>query len=704
MRSESIMTRRCGLVGLLLVSLALGCGTPAGGPGRVDQLLGRLAGYGYSGTIAVLHHGRPLHEAAYGYADAERGVPMSTEARFDIGSLTKPFTAALVLSLEEDGSLSTDDSLGAVLPDVPSDKAGLTIHELLTHTSGLIRSAASLGITEASTRAEFLDAVLESELLFEPGERFEYSDTGYDLLAAIVEQVTGRDWSFLLETRVLEPAGLRVTGYAANGGLSSDAKGPLAWSHSAPLGVPWPETREGPSPASWFNRGSGGLVSTASELAAWADALWNGKILSPASLARMTSPQVSVGDGRSYGYGWFVTSSDHGRVIYHGGDIAGYKAHLAHYVDEGLIFAVLHSVAGWERVTDQYAIAAWFGEGPVPPPPAIEAEDLERLAGTYRVGESVMVAWPEAGRLAVEADGETLVGALFASAGTGADERTKDARAVVEALQRQDLAALQSRLRDRDLAAGMGRRLIGIWSMLARRFGAAEGWEVLASQPAQDGTVVSVVRTHRGDRSDLMRFVWRGDRLVAVGGDEGLRRPTAVFVQTGKGQAARFEPATGRTTLLDFEPVADPDRVEIRVADRALTALRDRATSIDPPGRSLVRELLPVVVRRGVSAGMKEYERLVAAEPDRIETGESALNSLGYALLHMRATDRAIGVFSYVVEENPESWNAWDSLGEAQLAAGDTTASRASYTRSLRLNPDNDVARRMVEGFVAPLE
>jgi len=629
---------------------------------------------------------------------------MSTDARFDIGSLTKPFTAALVLSLVEDGSLSTTDTLGSVLPGVPSDKAGITIHQLLTHTSGLVRSAASLGITEASTREEFVAAVLQSELLFEPGERFEYSDTGYDLLAAIVEHLTGQEWSPLLDTRVLEPAGLQMTGYATGDDLSSDAKGPVAWSYAAPLGVPWPETREGPAPASWFNRGSGGLVSTASELAAWADALWHGKILSPKTLARMTSPQVSVGDGRSYGYGWFLTSSDHGRVIYHGGDIAGYKAHLANYVDEGLIFAVLHSVAGWERVTDRHAIAAWFGEGPVPPPPAIDAGELEGLAGTYRVGESVMVAWPEAGRLAVEADGQTLVDALFAAAGTGADERTEDARAVVDALQRQDLAALQSRLRDRDLAAGMGRRLTGIWSILARRFGPADDWEVLASQPAQDGTVVSVVQTHRGDRSDLMRFVWRGARLVAVGGDEGLRRPTAVFVPTGEGKAARFEPATGRTTRLDFEPFVDPQRVEVRVSDRAMMANRDRATSIDPPRRSLVRELLPVIVRRGVPAGMNEYERLAADASDRVQTGESALNSLGYALLHMRATDRAIGVFAYVVQGNPESWNAWDSLGEAQLAAGDTTASLASYRESLRLNPDNEVARRMVEGVVRPVE
>lgn len=685
---------------VLLPLLAASCTptpSPAPGPHRVDQLLDRLASYGYSGTIAVADRGRPAFEGAYGFADAERRLPMSIDARFDIGSLTKPFAAALVLKLQEDGVLSTGDSLGGLLPDVPPDKAGITVHQLLTHSSGLVRTAASLGVTEASTRAEFLAAVMDSPLLFAPGERFEYSDTGYDLLAAIVERLAGRPWPELLHERVLRPAGLRVTGYATEqpDATAADSVGPMAWSYAPPLGVPWPE-RDRPWAPSWFNRGSGGLVSTAKELRAWMQALLDGKVLSVGSLGSMTAPQITLDDGRSYGYGWFITDTDHGRLVYHGGDIAGYKAHLAYYADEDLIFAVLHSVYGWERVTNRHAIAAWFGTGPTLPPAVTDAADLSGVAGTYRVDDEVMIAWPEAGRLAVEASGQLLVDAVFAAAGTGADERTRDARTVVEALERGDLATVQARLRDRDLAAGLGRRMLGIWSFLADRYGPVDEWTVLGSQPAQDGTVVSMVRTRRGDRTDLMRFVWRGEALVAVGGDEGLRRPTATFVPVGPGRAARFEPATGRTALLSFEPAADPERVSIGADDEPLIAVRDRMNVVPPPDRSLVRALLPLIVESGVGAGLREYERLVADDSDPAETGEDALNALGYALLHMGAADSAVELFRYVAERYPDSSNAWDSLGEAQLAAGDTVGGRQSYAESLRLNPENETARRVV--------
>ena len=193
-----------------------------------------------------------------------------------------------------------------------------------------------------------------------------------------------------------------------------------------------------------------------------------------------------------------------------------------------------------------------------------------------------------------------------------------------------------------------------------------------------------------------MRFVWRGEALVAVGGDEGLRRPTAVFVPVGPGRAARFEPATGGTTLLHFDPPADPDRVAIRVSDEPLRAVRDRIDVVPPPDRSLVRALLSVIIDDGVEAGIREYERLAADDSARVEEGEDALNALGYALLRMGATNPAVALFRYVAGLYPNSWNAWDSLGEAQLAAGDTVAGRKSYAASLRLNPENETARRVV--------
>jgi len=242
----------------------------------------------------------------------------------------------------------------------------------------------------------------------------------------------------------------------------------------------------------------------------------------------------------------------------------------------------------------------------------------------------------------------------------------------------------------------MGRRMMGIWASLAERFGPAYDWTVLGSQPAQDGTVVSIVRIHRGQRTDLMRLIWRGEALVAVGGPEGLRGPTAVFMPVGPGRAARFEPATGRTSIITFDPALDPDRLTIRLRDGEVDAVRDRDNVVVPPKRSLVRELMPVILQNGIEQGIRKYERLAANDAAWVETGENALNSLGYALLRTDAVDPAVALFRYVTPVYPDSWNAWDSLGEAQLAAGDTLAGRRSYAQSLRLNPDNETAREIV--------
>jgi Flp pilus assembly protein TadD len=111
---------------------------------------------------------------------------------------------------------------------------------------------------------------------------------------------------------------------------------------------------------------------------------------------------------------------------------------------------------------------------------------------------------------------------------------------------------------------------------------------------------------------------------------------------------------------------------------------------------------MPVILQNGIEQGIREYERLAANDAAWVETGENALNSLGYALLRTDAVDPAVALFRYVTQVYPDSWNAWDSLGEAQLAAGDTLAGRRSYAQSLRLNPDNETAREIVGAENAP--
>jgi CubicO group peptidase (beta-lactamase class C family) len=666
---------------------------------RVGRLLESLAGYGYGGALAVAAGGVVVHRAGYGQADRERGTPVEAGTRFDIGSLTKPFTAALVLRLVEDGELALGDTMGGLLPGTPADKSAITVEQLLTHTSGLVRSAAALGVGEDTHREAALEAMMGSELLFAPGERYEYSDTGYDLLAAIAEMRTGEPYPALLARLVLAPAGLEQTGYAAGGGAigveETGGDEAVAWGYSAPFGVPWSEDREGLSAPTWYNLGSGGLYSTVEDLLRFESALRAGKILAPGTVERMTTAHAPIAEGRAYGYGWFVEESPRGRLVYHGGDIAGYKAHLARYADQGVVFAALGNVFGWERATDRDAIAAWFGGGPVAPPAPDPDADLSGFEGTYRTSAGdPLVVWTEAGKLAVEVAGQSAVDLVFGAAGGETAERTRAATRVIEALEAGDEEFVRSLLRERDRAAGFAGFLLSIWGRLAERSGPALAHTVLGSWPAQDGTVVSLVEVEREGGADRLRLIWRGDRLVSAGGDEGLRRPLALFEATGPATAARYDDASGGTATLTF---ADGS-VRIASAAGAAVAARDHDDPIDPPVRSLVRALLPVFVRQGAEEGLARHERLVSTEPGGYDFGEDALNDLGYALLRRGATDAAIAVFRRNVADHPDSWNAHDSLGEAYLAAGRIEEARASYAESLELNPENETAREVLEG------
>lgn len=685
----------------MVAALASGCATSASSrptpaetapydttaPQRVDALLERLAGYGYGGAVAIGDSRGLLHAAGYGLRDRERELPFEAGTAIDIGSLTKVFTATLVLRLWDEGVLSVGDSLGSYLPDVPADKAGITIHQLLTHTSGLLRSAVRLGVETGTTRDAFVAAVLASDLLYPPGTRFEYSDTGYDLLAALVEAVTGEAYSDALADRVLDPAGLTATGYIG----TVDPAG-VADSYASPLGSPWYDRREGPSKAAWYNRGSGGLVSTVADLQRLSRGLRGGELLDPTTVSRMMTAHVEVGDGLGYGYGWYVRGTPP-RSVFHGGDIAGYKAHLEVDLATGRTVAAFDNVLGWEKVTDQYIVAAWEGRGPALPPAITDEDGGRRLAGTYRATDgTTLVLWDEAGAIGAEARGQAAADLLFGVTDDHLRARTRDAEAVLRALADADTAFLADRVRDRDRIAGMPQRLLSIWGRLAQLRGPVERVDVSGSYPGQDGTVISFVDVFHESGPDPLRLVWRGDRLVAVGGSEGLRAPTAALTVVDGLQAARFEPSTGQTTTLRLSG----DRLTLSAGGASLGFARDEADPIPAPTRSLTRALVPVFLRRGPDAGMAELAALREARPDAYDFDEAEFNRLGYRLLYANAAASAIAVFRHAADTHPESWNAFDSLGEAYLAAGDVAAAREAYAESLRLNPDNETARQML--------
>jgi CubicO group peptidase (beta-lactamase class C family) len=254
------------LLCLLAPLAAAGDGTVVLGEegAALDADVQRASGGAFWGVVLVAKGGETLLAKGYGNADyASR--PNAPDTLFEIASTSKSFTAAAILKLEMDGKLRVDDPIAKHLKGVPKDKRGITIHHVLTHTSGL---SPNVGVPYASTvsRPEFIRFVLSKPLESAPGEKFAYCNSAYALLAAIVEEVTGKSFEEYSRKKLFEPAGLVDTGFIGDEALDG-----------ARVTVRRERLRPGATARDWFwgwgYRGMGGVVTTAQDLLRWDRAL-----------------------------------------------------------------------------------------------------------------------------------------------------------------------------------------------------------------------------------------------------------------------------------------------------------------------------------------------------------------------------------------------------------------------------------------------
>lgn len=258
---------------------------------------------------------------------------------YDIGSITKQFTAAAVVELQSQGRLRVSDRIGRYLDRVPRDKRPITVEHLLTHTSGLVGSLG--GDYEPLSRAGLIREAMASDLRSAPGTRYHYSNVGYSLLAVIVEQASGEGYEEFLARHLLEPAGMTSTGYVlpdwdpADVAVEYDARGR---SHGRPYEHPW--AADGPY---WNLRGNGGLLSTARDMARW------GEALDDPDLRPLFRPRVREGARADswYGYGWVVMDTPLGTVQWHnGGNGMSYAEVTRIPSQDGFVFWVTNNSRG----------------------------------------------------------------------------------------------------------------------------------------------------------------------------------------------------------------------------------------------------------------------------------------------------------------------------------------------------------------------
>jgi CubicO group peptidase (beta-lactamase class C family) len=350
----------------------------------MEQVVKSYAGEAktFMGSVLVAREGKVLVSQGYGYANLEWRIPNTPATKFRLGSITKQFTAASILLLEERGKLSIDDPVKKHLPDAPAAWDQVTIFHVLTHTSGIpsftsfpdYRTSKLMSTPVEKIVASFRDKPLE----FQPGEKWNYSNSGYVLLGYLIEKISGRTYEQFIQENIFSPLGMKDSGYDSNRSVI-----PARASGYSP-------SPDGPVNAEFIHmsipHGAGALYSTTEDLLRWTEGLFGGKLLAPASLEKMTTPVKN-----DYGLGIAIRTSLKGRrVIDHAGGIEGFNTTLAYYPDSKLIIAVLANLNGNAAAEIAVKLAAVAHDEPIiltseRKEIALTPEVLARYVGTYEV-------------------------------------------------------------------------------------------------------------------------------------------------------------------------------------------------------------------------------------------------------------------------------------------------------------------------------
>ncbi|MGD8191275.1 serine hydrolase domain-containing protein [Brevibacillus ginsengisoli] len=337
----------------------------------------------FHGAVLVAAEGEALICKGFGLANHSHLIPNTSTTKFRIGSLTKGFTAAAIMQLEERGLLRVEDFIGVYLPDYPHGNQ-ITIHHLLTHTSGIPNYAATLDFWETSMRlkhtlAQAIDLFRDKPLDFQPGESWSYSNSGYLLLTAIIEKVSGLAYADYLRQNILLPLGMNDSG--CDDGrpiLRNAASGYSVWESYI-----HPEFED-----LALALGAYGLYSTVEDLYRWDQALYTDQLLTQASREKMFTAYMPIYGG----YGWHISQPEIGgnkrARISHLGDVSGFHNHIARFVEDQVTVIVLSNVGltPVEQISMDLAKIA-LGESVEPLKVAtvvpLTTEQMASLAGNY---------------------------------------------------------------------------------------------------------------------------------------------------------------------------------------------------------------------------------------------------------------------------------------------------------------------------------
>jgi len=337
---------------------------------RIDRIAQQvLAQTGVpSASVAIVQHGKLAYTRAYGNARLQPPVPATPQMRYSIGSISKQFTAAAILLLQEEGKLSLDDAVGKYVPGLTQgDK--VTIRQILSHTSGYQdywpEDYVMTPMLHAESAQQILDTWAKKPLDFEPGTQWQYSNTNFVIAGRIVEAITGHPLMDLLTQRIFRPLGMKSVWNSDEARLTQ-ADATAYYRHA--LGPLRPAPKEGPG---WMFA-AGELAMTAHDLALWDESLIAQSLLKPDSYKLMfTEVKLNSGKGTHYGLGVGVIDRDGHRSIEHSGEVSGFVSDNVVLVDDGVAIAVLTNQDAIGAASIIARLAAPIVAGYPPTPEAI---------------------------------------------------------------------------------------------------------------------------------------------------------------------------------------------------------------------------------------------------------------------------------------------------------------------------------------------
>ena len=525
----------------------------------VDEYLSRIVPYGFSGAVLVAKDERIILNKGYGMAVRAKNIPNTNTTVLSTGSITKQFTAAAIMKLEMQGKLNTADPITKFFKKVPEDKKNITLHHLLTHTSGIVDAVGADYVV--AKRDETITKILKEPLQFTPGEEFSYANAGYSLLAAVIEIVSGQDYEKFLNEQLFKPAGMHFTGYR----IPQWNKRVVAhWyvgekDNGTPLEKPYPY---------WNVIGNGEILSTTGDMYRWHLALKGDKILSKEAKKKIFTPYLN-----DYGYGWDVLESDHGLLIQHdGGSGLGSSAEFRRYIDGNVVTIIFCNQSYGRRalfnvLRDKLETLAFGGKVNIPPG-TIEKpfEELKPFTGNYSLsGTSGFNIEGKNNRLYLEPLGQEAIDALYFDSSTAQ---------TIQGLHKLSVSIFKAALKGdfkpfTDILANKEKRARGVQQFIQMRIkryqkqtGKIIDVSTVYTVPGQDeGEMIAITTVRlKGEKESIyFDLFWKEGKNVGVAPrrqPESLALPILPLEST-KNEFAGYHLPLAKTIRLSFKTAKD---------------------------------------------------------------------------------------------------------------------------------------------------